>query len=172
MGQLTCRYPTQQVIGDYARAGLGTGLTGLPASVLPMSSWAFFLFAGCSVLFVLLGVHTLIRHRSRIVLTDEAIELRPRRVRIRWGDLTELELSYFSTRRDRREGWLQLVLRADDGTIRLDSRLDGFHEVVERAARSAARRSLVLSSATSSNLDAIGIRGGASTRERSPLHGR
>ncbi len=51
-----------------------------------------------------------------------------------------MKLAYYSTRRDRRDGWMQLELRAGASTIRLDSRIDGFAELVERAALAAAAR--------------------------------
>ena len=53
---------------------------------------------------------------------------------------------------------MQLVLRGGGKRHTLDSRLDGFAAVVERAARAAAARHLELNVATTANLAALGIR--------------
>ena len=76
---------------------------------------------------------------------------------IRWDELDGIKLAYYSTRRDRRDGWMQLELRAGGSRIRLDSRIDGFAELVERAARAADARGLEPSAATAANLEALGI---------------
>ena len=58
---------------------------------------------------------------------------------IEWDRLDRLKLSYFSTKRDRSDGWMQLTVGSAGGrTVKIDSSLDGFHDVVERAARAAA----------------------------------
>ena len=57
---------------------------------------------------------------------------------IRWVGSTRIKLAYYSTRRDRRDGWMQLELRAGSSRIRLDSRIDGFAQLVGRAAQAAA----------------------------------
>ena len=51
-----------------------------------------------------------------------------------------MKLAYYSTRRDRRDGWMQLDLRSGWSSVRLDSRIEGFAELVERAARAADDR--------------------------------
>jgi hypothetical protein len=76
---------------------------------------------------------------------------------IMWSELDRLKLSYYSTRRDRRSGWLQLELRAGGTRLNLDSRLEGFDRVVRRAAETAAARGLVLSEATAANLASLGL---------------
>ena len=53
-------------------------------------------------------------------------------------ELDRMKLGYYSTRRDRRAGWMQLELGAGGVRIKLDSRLDGFDELV-RARRDASR---------------------------------
>ena len=69
-----------------------------------------------------------------------------------------MKLSYFSTKRDRTDGWMQLTVGSAGGrTVKIDSSLDGFHDVVERAARAAETTGLTLSEATRANLRAMGI---------------
>jgi hypothetical protein len=68
-----------------------------------------------------------------------------------------MKLSYYSTRRDGRGGWMQLKLRAGWSTLRVDSRVQGFPELVIASAKAAEMRGLPLDPATSANLQALGI---------------
>ena len=67
-----------------------------------------------------------------------------------------MRLDYYSTRADREEGWMQLRLRDARRTIRLDSDLEGFDELVRAVAEEASRRGLALDAASLSNLKALG----------------
>jgi hypothetical protein len=80
------------------------------------------------------------------------------RTAITWNALDRMKLAYYSTRRDRKSGWMQLQLGACRARLSLDSRLDGFERLVRHAALAAAARNLPLSEATSANLQALGIR--------------
>jgi hypothetical protein len=53
---------------------------------------------------------------------------------------------------------MQLDLRAGKTRIKMDSRLDGFDDLVRRAAIVAAAQRLELAPATVSNLQALGIK--------------
>ncbi len=53
---------------------------------------------------------------------------------------------------------MQLELKGDGATIRLDSRIAGFNDLVERSALAAAARGVELSAATAANLEALGIK--------------
>ena len=75
-----------------------------------------------------------------------------------WGRLDRLKLSYFSTKRDRSDGWMQLSVGSTGGRqVKVDSSLDGFHDIVERAARAAEAGGVGLSEATRANLRSMGI---------------
>ena len=78
--------------------------------------------------------------------------------RISWAELDRMKLTYYSTRRDRRSGWMQLELSAGGARVRLDSRIAGFDRLVRRAAVVAAERGVELNEATFDNLHALGIR--------------
>jgi hypothetical protein len=75
---------------------------------------------------------------------------------IRWEHLRSLRLDYYSTRRDREGGWMQLRLRDAQHTIRIDSELDGFVGLVRVASAEALRRGLSMDENTHSNLRALG----------------
>jgi hypothetical protein len=74
-----------------------------------------------------------------------------------WSKLDRMKLSYYSTRRDGRGGWMQLKLGAGWSTLRIDSRVEGFSELVIASAKAAETRGLSLDPATSGNLQALGI---------------
>jgi hypothetical protein len=74
-----------------------------------------------------------------------------------WSKLDRMKLSYYSTRRDGRGGWMQLKLRAGWSTLRVDSRVEGFSDLVIASAKAAQMRCLSLDPATSVNLQALGI---------------
>ena len=81
-----------------------------------------------------------------------------RSVTIAWDRLDRMKLAFYSTRRDRKSGWMQLQLGAGGARLSLDSRLDGFDRLVRHAAIAADARGLELSQATVANLQALGIR--------------
>ncbi|MBV9815124.1 MAG: hypothetical protein JO229_05170, partial [Alphaproteobacteria bacterium] len=53
--------------------------------------------------------------------------------------------------------WMQLELRSGWSTLRVDSRIIGFSELVTSSAQAAAMRGLQLDPATSANLQVLGI---------------
>jgi hypothetical protein len=75
-----------------------------------------------------------------------------------WSELQEVKLNYYSTKRDRSQGWMQLVLRGPEGRLRFDSTLDGFPEVARRAYQTARAKGLELSEASISNFAALGFK--------------
>ncbi len=159
MPGLTHRYPTHRVIGDYARALAGIVLSALPATRLPLASPGFLVCAACVALFAAFGVQTWMRQRARVVVDPAYIEVRPWGGRLHWTRLGAMKLGYFSTRRDRRDGWMQLVIRGERRTIRLDSRLDGFDAIAACASRWALENRVALSPGTVENLRALGVSG-------------
>lgn len=87
---------------------------------------------------------------------------------VRWDELSVLQLRYYSTRRDRGDGWMQLKLRGADGSLRIESALSDFDAVVARAAGAAEHRGLALNESTRANLATLGIGADATHREASP----
>ena len=53
--------------------------------------------------------------------------------------------------------WMQLTLASQGDTLKIDSRLDGFVEIVERAAEAARDNDVPLSRITQANLRALEI---------------
>ncbi|MBM3572175.1 MAG: hypothetical protein FJX52_07405 [Alphaproteobacteria bacterium] len=76
---------------------------------------------------------------------------------LEWPLIRDLRLRYYSTRRDRTQGWMQLRLDGPGGALSFDSHLEGFDDLVRRAAAAARTAGLKLSAATLDNLGALGI---------------
>ena len=152
-------YPTSAMIGDYLRAAAGLVPTGAVFATAPVGIVAATVLGGFAAIFAIFGLRTVLRHGTRLEMTDR--ELRAHgasRQSIAWADLDRMKLSYYSTRRDRKSGWMQLELGAGRARVRLDSRIEGFDRLVRRAAEVAASHHVELSDATLSNLEALGIR--------------
>lgn len=163
---MTYRYPVASLVPDGVRALVGLAFTGVPLATLPVASWFGIVLAAGVGLFGVFGVLTVLRVRTRVRVGDDGIETRSgRRGRIRWKDLRQVKLRYFAVRRERerkrgeggRRGWMQLVLKGDDGVVRIDSRLDGFDDVLRRAAAAASGLDLDLDPVTRANFEAAGL---------------
>ncbi len=59
-----------------------------------------------------------------------------------WRSVRRVKLAYYSTRRDRTGGWLQLTIAGDTGTVKIDSRIAGFHRLAKHAAGAARKQGL------------------------------
>ncbi len=151
-------YPSSAMIGDYLRAVAGFVPTAVILAIAPVGTGADLILGGLAALFSLFGIRTALRHGTRVEMTETGLSASgPLGASIRWAELDGIKLAYYSTRRDRRDGWMQLGLRAGAARLRLDSRIEGFPKLVERAARAAEMRGLELSTATAANLEALGI---------------
>jgi hypothetical protein len=153
------RYPRQTLLADYGRATTGVLLCGVPLLLLDVNRWLALILLLGFLLFAVFLARTALRHHTRYVLgPDTLCADGPAGTVVEWSRLDRLKLSYFSTKRDRSDGWMQLSVGSAGGrTVKLDSSLNGFHDVVERAARAAEAGGLPLSETTRVNLKAMGI---------------
>ncbi len=152
-------YPGSALLGDYMRAGVGLIIAiALLIAAAPIGAVSGTIFGGAALLFAAFGLRAALRHATQIEASETGVSASgPHAARIAWIELDRLSLAYYSTRRDRRDGWMQLELHGGGASIRLDSRVDGFEQLVERSARAALARGLELSTATAANLEALGI---------------
>jgi hypothetical protein len=151
-------YPGSALTGDYMRAAAGLVPSAAILCAAPVGPVAGGIFAALATLFAVYGVRTALQQATRIEVNETGlVAAGPLAATISWAELDRFTLAYYSTRRDRRDGWMQLKLRAGGTTIRLDSRVEGFEVLVERAARAAAARGIEISAATAANLEALGI---------------
>jgi hypothetical protein len=152
------RYTRRALRADYLRAGAGAAFTLIPLAGIPVFSVAGSVLGGLGLLFVAFAGRTWVRQRTQAVVTDDAITVTALgRKTIAWADLTGVELRYFSTRRDRSQGWMQLTLSTGATRIRLESTLERFDLVAGTAAQKSAAKGIALSPSTVDNLRALGI---------------
>jgi hypothetical protein len=134
------RYPRQTLLADYGRATAGVLLCGAPLLLLDVNRWLALILLLGFLLFAVFLARTALRHHTRYVLgPDTLCADGPAGTLVEWNRLDRLKLSYFSTKRDRSDGWMQLSVGSAGGrAVKLDSSLDGFHDV--RRARGARGR--------------------------------
>jgi hypothetical protein len=144
---------------DYLRAGFGLALTAGPLLLLDVADALALVLGTLALLFAWFGARTVLRHLSRVELSQHGVALRgPVARRVPWADLDRIKLAYYAPRRARDQGWMQLTLHAGDGAaIRLDSTLTGFDQVLAQASRAATANALPLDAATHANLAALGL---------------
>ena len=165
------RYQREAIRADYIRAAIGLAFAVGPLLFIPQIHWVFaVILAVLGLLFLAFGVRTWLRGRTRILAGPEGLTVEGRRRRhLPWEALEEVKLAYFSTRRDRSQGWMQLTLIGKDTKISLDSPLEHFHEIAEEAARHVRARNLPVSTATVLNFESLGIHG---LKPADPLSGQ
>ncbi len=154
----THHYSSAALRDDYLRAGLGFALTSGLGALARGEPIALGVLGGCALLFLAFGLRAWRRQSTAIELSDEGISTSGGRcVTLRWRQLTAVKLRYYTTKRDRTGGWMQLRLSARGRRLSIESTLDGFVEVVRRSAREAVANHLPLDTATCSNLIALGV---------------
>ncbi|MEO8142670.1 MAG: hypothetical protein ABI654_00495, partial [Betaproteobacteria bacterium] len=134
----TFHYSWRDLLPDYAGSTIGLAFSlGPLAAVNPVMPVAWVL-AAVAALFLVYFARTVCRQLTHIDLDETGIRARgPLGAVIRWEYLRSLRLDYYSTRRDREGGWMQLRLRDAGRTIRIDSELGGFVDLVRGAALEA-----------------------------------
>lgn len=159
MSSADLRYPQQTLWADYGRAGAGVLLCGAPLLLLNVNRWMAIILLSGLLLFAVFLARTALRHYTRYVLSPDTFAADgPAGSLVEWRRLDRFKLSYFSTKRDRSDGWMQLTVGSSGArAIKVDSSLEGFHDVVERAAAAAEAAGVTLTEATRANLKAMGI---------------
>lgn len=164
----TYRYPTSSLAADYGRASIVLPL----AAALPFftgSPITFAVIAVLAVVFAVFGASVLMKQLTAVTLNEDGISTSgPRAATVRWREIERFDLRYFSTRKDREKGWMQLRLGGRDQTVSVDSTLEGFVDIARAATEAAGERDLPLSEVTRENLRAIGIEPPAETRMSDP----
>jgi hypothetical protein len=152
------RYQPKGVYSDYARAGVGVLIVATPLVAFDANPWVAGILLGLTVLFVLFGARTLVRHRTRIELTDSRLVCEAAgRAEILWDKLDRIKLAYYATKRDRTGGWMQLTVWGNGKKVTVDSDLQEFPAIVAAAMRAAQAKSLSFDPATEANLSHLGL---------------
>ncbi|MBL8701800.1 MAG: hypothetical protein JNK67_25685 [Alphaproteobacteria bacterium] len=151
-------YPVNALVGDYARATFGLVLTAGPASLVPAQSYALWALVPLAALFAVFALRTAARHRTVVEMSPQGLSLSTwRQASLEWSALRSLRVDYYSTRGDRSGGWMQLTVKGDGTSIRVDSAIDEFVAIARAAADAARRNGVAVSEATRVNLGHLGI---------------
>lgn len=152
------KYRREALVGDYLRAGCGGVLTGVPMLFVGESPATLAVLGGLTALFALFGFRTFVRHNTVVTLSPDSVRARGLLGgEIAWRELDQLKLGYYTTRRDRQGGWMQLTLRGSGRRLKFDSSLEGFDRLVRQAAQAASANGIELSGPTQANLAAMDI---------------
>ena len=110
------------------------------------------------VVFATYALRTANRQLTRIEIDEDGVRVRGLGTRaVPWRTLSKVKLAYYSTRRDRTGGWLQLTIVGETGTLKIDSRIAGFDHLAERAATAASKKGLKLDPTTLYNFHSLGL---------------
>lgn len=153
------RYHRPGLIGDLIRAVLALAVTGLPLVFLALHPVLLIMLGGTSLLFFWFLLRIVERLFTRISVTETALSIHGWRHRqLDWTDLSDVRMRYYSTRRDRSNGWFQLALRGQGRQrLVLESGITDFDQLAEHAAWQAKQRGLTLDDATIENMLNIGV---------------
>lgn len=163
----TLQYRRESLRGDYIRAAVGLAICGVALYAVwghPVAGW---IFIGLVAFFGLFLLRTLVRQITEFELTAAGLRRsiavggasgKGVEKTLTWDSLDRVRLKYYSTRRDRSDGWMHLVMRAAEGRLSVDSTVDQFDRIAHAAARAAVANGVALSGATMSNFAALDIR--------------
>lgn len=152
------RYPLRNLVPDYIRAAIGVGLLAVPFFYSFNAHWfVTLLLGGLLFLFVSFGVSTAIRQFSVLLADEHGLRLQgPRPVALPWNQISEVDLRYFSTRRDKGAGWYQLKVTGQGGRLKADSNLQDFDRLLQFLATAVTRHDLPVSPIGRENFMAAG----------------
>lgn len=154
----TYTYPAHEIAKEYRRSGLGLTASLVPLLLFGPSSVIVYILGSLVCLFLAYGVRAYDRSRMQIRLTDtEICSAGIREKAINWEGLESVKLSYFSTRRDGENGWMQLKLKGKGVRLRIESTLNDFEGLVDTCFAVARNEKLPIDSASVRNLRALGL---------------
>ncbi len=154
----THTYPLDNIIGDYFRAGTGLVFVLVPALLTELGGIALTVLLSLAAIFFVYGARTLNRQLTRVSLDETGIRSSGGLSRqLRWAEVEKIDLRYFSTRRDRRNGWLQIRLDGANTVVRIDSQVSEFQQLVEYICQAVPKSQISLGQTTMTNLKSLGI---------------
>lgn len=158
------RHTFRSLTADYTRSGGGLLVTVLPLVSVETTGTVAWMFGAGALLFGVYGINTVIRHLGTIECSETGISVSgPFKRTVAWSEVSDVRLRYFSTRRDGRKGWMQLVVKSSSGKVRIESTLAGFADIVAIAVKAANKRGVDLSPTTLGNIEVLGVKPGLFT---------
>lgn len=151
------RYPSFAMVSDYLVSGAGLALSLPPLVLFDLPAITRWILGSMSLAFAIYTLSVVRRQRTRIKADEEGLWFSPPRRHIAWNEVSRFGLAYFSTRRDGARGWMELKVASPAATLRVDSRLDRFHDLVGRAWSAASRLGVQPDPTTRANLESLGM---------------
>ena len=152
------RYPISELRGDYIRAVAGMLFFGMflfSASSVPVM---FFIIGSIFLLFLGFAVQTWSRHSTVIRIEPHGLRFYSlRRREIAWDDLSSAKLRFFTVKRDRDAGWMELTLFKGKNKTKIDSRLEGFNDIAAAVANKIEEKGVTIDENSVENFNALGI---------------
>ncbi len=151
-------YPPAVALADFARAGAGLLIAAVPLALADTIPVVTVILAVLVVVFAVYALRTASRQFTRVEIDENGVSARgPKTHAIPWRTLAGVKLSYYSTRRDRSGGWLQLTITGKTETLAVDSRIAGFDSLARGAAMAARKKGLKLDPTTLYNFQSLGL---------------
>ena len=158
------RHTFRSLTADYTRSGGGVLVTTLPLFLVETTATVAWLLGAGAALFAVYGFNTVMRHLGTVTCDGTAISVSaPFKRAVAWSEISDVRLRYFSTRRDGRKGWMQLVVKSPATSIRIESTLAGFADIVSIAVKAANKKGIDLSPTTLGNIEVLGVETGLFT---------
>lgn len=152
------RYRPRALAGDYLRSGIGLALTAGPVLLLETQPAVTAILGALAGLFGLFGLRVGLRQNTVIEAGDQAIEVHGvGGTRLAWSEVEQVRLDYFSTRRDGRDGWMQMRISGPGRRIRAESTIEDFEGLAAAVASRVPTR-IAMTDTTLGNFHALGIR--------------
>jgi len=152
------RYPIASLRGDYLRAAAGmlfTGMMLIGASSVPVM---FFLIGAIFLLFLVFAIQTWSRHATVIEIGQEGIRFYGLiRRSITWDEMTGAKLRFFTVKRTRDSGWMELTLFKGKKKAKIDSSIEGFNEIAAAVAEKAESKGIRIDENSVENFNSLGI---------------
>lgn len=154
------KYLFSSILSDYLRSMLGLTVCGFLIIVSGVHIVVLYILGMLILLFVTYAIRTVCRHFTSISFDRDCLQVyigvwlwRE----IKWSRVAGIKMRYFSTRRDKTGGWLQLIVLDGDTKISFDSHLENFAVFAERALSIAVEKKLSLNPTTLENFKSINL---------------
>ncbi|WP_373087704.1 hypothetical protein [Sneathiella sp.] len=152
-------YSFRALLGSYIRAVVGLVLTAVPVLLSSSISVIVYISVFLFFLFFCYGIRTIIRQMTRFEVKDDGIYMfGPFNRIIHWDELGGFSLHYYSTRRDREDGWMQLKLKGRGSRLKIDSTIGEFDDLLRLTYGAVVRGGLVIDPVSRGNLHVMGIK--------------
>jgi hypothetical protein len=159
-------YPTKALFKDYMQSLLGAAIFSTPLIVAWSNPYVATILGAIVLMFLSFGFATWRRHKSSILVTDEAIgSVGARVIKMPWDRIDRVDLRYFSTRRekgrlavgDEKGGWMQMKLHCEGAILRIDSSIQDFDKLSSFVAEALKSSQVQMSPVTMENFSALGL---------------